>query len=149
MTIDWQLTIDCADPAPLVRFWSQALGYVPQEAPNGLASWRDWYLSVGVPEDELGEGDCTDRLRDPDGRGPNIWFQGVPEGKVVKNRLHLDLKVSGGRTFPLARRKERVDAKVAELLAAGATVFRVGDHPDQDHYGVVMQDPEGNEFCVA
>jgi hypothetical protein len=73
----------------------------------------------------------------------------VPEGKAVKNRLHLDLKVSGGRSQPLATRKARVELKVAELVAAGATVFRVGDRPDQDHYSVVMQDLEGNEFCVA
>ena len=56
MTTEWQLTIDCADPAPLVRFWSLALGYVPLEPPNDLPTWRSWYLSVGVPEDELGEG---------------------------------------------------------------------------------------------
>ena len=149
MTTEWQLTIDCADPAPLVRFWSLALGYVPLEPPNGLPTWRAWYLSIGVPEEELGEGDCTDRLRDPEGRGPNIWFQGVPEAKVVKNRLHLDLKVSGGRSIPMVTRKERVDVKVAILLAAGATVSQIGDYPDQDHYFVVMQDPEGNEFCVA
>src|SRR5262245_10367564 len=123
MTTEWQLTIDCADPAPLVRFWAQALGYVPLDPPDGHLTWRDWYLSIGVPEEELASGDCADRLTDPDGRGPNIWFQGVPEGKVVKNRLHLDLKVGGGRSLPLAARKQRVDLKVAELLAAGARVF--------------------------
>jgi hypothetical protein len=149
MAIEFQLAVDCADPDVLVPFWAEALGYVPQPPPAGFATWRAWYLSVGVPEDELGAGDCADRLTDPDGRGPNIWFQVVPEGKVVKNRLHLDLKVSGGRTVPLETRKERVDAKAATLRAAGATTVRTASHPKGDHYFVVMQDPEGNEFCVA
>jgi hypothetical protein len=73
----------------------------------------------------------------------------VPEGKVVKNRIHLDLFVGGGRSVPLATRRERVDAKVAELLGTGAGVVRPGDEPEMDHYFVVMRDPEGNEFCVA
>ncbi|GIJ63284.1 VOC family protein [Virgisporangium aurantiacum] len=149
MTIDYQLTVDCADPGPLVAFWASALGYVPKPPPGEFATWRDYYLSINVPEDELGEGDCTDRLIDPAGRGPGIWFQPVPEGKVVKNRLHLDLFVGGGRSVPLATRRERVDAKVAELVAAGATVVSTSDTPEYDHYFALMNDPEGNEFCVA
>jgi hypothetical protein len=149
VTVQYQLTIDCADPGGLVVFWATALGYVPKPPPEGFETWRAWYLSVNVPEEELGEGDCTDRLMDPEGRGPDIWFQVVPEGKVVKNRLHLDLFAGGGRSLPLATRRERVDAKVAELRAAGASVVRMGGEPEMDHYGVVMRDPEGNEFCVA
>jgi hypothetical protein len=149
VTVQYQLTVDCADPGALVAFWSTALGYVPKPPPEGFETWRAWYLSVNVPEEELGEGDCTDRLIDPEGRGPDIWFQPVPEGKVVKNRLHLDLFVGGGRSLPLATRRERVDAKVAELRAAGASVARTGDEPEMDHYFAVMRDPEGNEFCVA
>jgi hypothetical protein len=149
MTVDYQLTVDCANPETLVAFWATALGYVPKPPPAGFETWRAWYLSVNVPEEELGEGDCTDRLIDPEGRGPDIWFQAVPEGKVVKNRIHLDLFVGGGRSVPLATRRERVDAKVAELLGTGAGVVRPGDEPEMDHYFVVMRDPEGNEFCVA
>jgi hypothetical protein len=149
MPIEFQLTIDCADPGLLVPFWAQALGYLPQPPPEGFDTWRDWYLSVGVPEHELGDGDCTDRLADPEGNGPKIWFQIVPEGKVTKNRLHLDLKVGGGRGVPRATRKQRVDAKVAQLLAAGATILRAHDIPEEDHYAAVLADPEGNEFCVV
>jgi predicted enzyme related to lactoylglutathione lyase len=67
----------------------------------------------------------------------------------VKNRVHLDLKVGGGREVPLAIRTQRVTAKVERLTKAGATVLRIMDEPDMEHYGVVLQDPEGNEFCVA
>jgi len=65
-----------------------------------------------------------------------------------KNRLHLDLDASGGRVNPLPVRRERVDAKVGRLVEAGATVQRVLAEPGLDHYAVVLQDPEGNEFCV-
>ena len=152
--VAWQLTIDANDPDRLVRFWGPALDYVPQPPPEGFATWREWYVSVGVPDAEFADGaDGCDRLMDPDGTGPNIWFQPVPEGKAGKNRLRLDIYPSGGRSVPLELRRERVDAKVAELVAAGATVHKrfpedfEGSH--EDHYFRVLQDPEGNEFCVA
>ncbi len=63
--------------------------------------------------------------------GPNMWFQRVPEPKVAKNRLHFDLR-------PLTTRRE----EVARLQVLGARVLR-----DEGDF-VVMQDPEGNEFCV-
>ncbi|MFG2044806.1 VOC family protein [Dactylosporangium sp. NPDC048998] len=149
MTTEWQLAIDCADPDRLVPFWARALGYVPAEPPAGHASWREYYLSIGVPEAELGGGDAVDRLVDPTGRGPAIWFQVVPEGKSVKNRLHLDLKVGGGQAVPLPERRRRVDAKAAELVASGATIVRVNESTEPEHYAVLMGDPEGNEFCVV
>jgi hypothetical protein len=66
------------------------------------------YLSVGVPEEELGDGDCADRLVDPAGSAPAIWFQVVvPEKKTLKNRLHLDVLVGGGRSVPVAFRRQR------------------------------------------
>jgi catechol 2,3-dioxygenase-like lactoylglutathione lyase family enzyme len=144
-----QITIDCADPSRLVRFWSTALGYRAEPPPAGFPTWNAYYRSIGVAEDELDpDGDGSDRLVDPAGLGPRIWFQVVPEPKTVKNRLHLDLGVSGGRGVPLPTRRARVDAEVDRLVAAGAT--RVGRVPAEgvDHYGVVMRDPEGNEFCV-
>jgi hypothetical protein len=149
VTIEWQLTIDCADPDVLVPFWAGALGYVPAPPPAGHATWRDWYLSAGVPAEELGDGDCVDRLVDPDGRGPLIWFQIVPERKSIKNRLHLDLRVGGGRSVPLEQRRELVDAKVASLVAAGATVLRSTNDVENSHYAFTLADPEGNEFCVV
>jgi hypothetical protein len=145
---EWQLTIDCADPGVLVRFWSEALGYVVPDPPDGHATWNDWYLAVGVPADELDlDGDGADRLIDPEGRRPPIWFQVVPESKAVKNRIHLDLQVGGGRSVPLDERRRRVSARVAELVDLGATVHRETDA--SGHYSVVMLDPAGNEFCVV
>jgi len=147
MTIEWQLVIDCASPERLVPFWAAALGYVPADPPEGHASWRDYYISLGVPESELDCEDCLDRLVDPAGVRPPIWFQVVPEGKSVKNRLHLDLKVGGGRSVPVAERRPLVDATVASLVDAGGSVVRTTS--DGDAYYVVMADPEGNEFCVV
>jgi hypothetical protein len=72
----------------------------------------------------------------------------VPENKSGKNRLHFDIDRGGGRGLPLAERRARVDAAVEVLLRAGATRLRVVDATGQDHYFVLMQDPEGNEFCV-
>jgi Glyoxalase-like domain len=111
-----------------------------------------------VPDEELqgAEGDFADRIQDPTGRGPRIWFQIVPERKTQKNRFHLDVYPTGrDRSLPLERRREIVEAKVSDLIAAGATIQRrfpddFGDAPaEADHYFVVMHDPEGNEFCVA
>jgi hypothetical protein len=142
-----QIAIDCADPDVLVPFWALALDYEPRPAPPGFATWREWYLSVGVPEEELGDGDCMDRLQDPDGVGPTIWFQVVPEPKTVKNRVHLDVYVTRSREAPLAERAPQVDAKVAQLVAAGATL--VHRLEGGDHYAATLRDPEGNEFCVS
>jgi hypothetical protein len=145
----FQLVIDCADPERLVGFWAAALRYRVQDPPEGHRTWRDYYLSVGVPAEELGGGDCADRLVDPAGGGPGIWFQVVPEKKTLKNRLHLDVLVGGGRSVPVEVRRERVDAEVEQLVRLGATVLRTHDGETEGHYGVTMADPEGNEFCVA
>ncbi|WP_432017285.1 VOC family protein [Streptomyces hydrogenans] len=147
-----QLTVDCADPRRLVPFWAEALRYVPEPPPEGHASWRAYWAAIGVPEEELGDGagDLPESLVDPAGVGPRVWFQQVPEPKTGKNRLHLDLKVGGGRAVPLAVRRARVDGEVARLTAIGATVLYAMDEPDgMDYYAVVLQDPEGNEFCVV
>ncbi len=151
MEAELQLTVDCADPRLLVAFWTRALGYVPEPPPGEHATWRDFWAATGVPAEELpeGAGETPESIVDPDGRGPRLWFQQVPERKTVKNRLHLDLKVGGGRGVPLPERTRRVTAKVEQLTAAGASVLRVMDEPDMDYYGVVLHDPEGNEFCVA
>jgi catechol 2,3-dioxygenase-like lactoylglutathione lyase family enzyme len=146
MTTSIQVTIDCADPERLARFWAEALGYRLEEPPDGFASWRDYWVSRGLPPEEVDDG--YDSIIDPDGVRPRIWFQPVPEAKVVKNRVHLDLGVSGGRGVPLATRRRRVDAEADRLAAAGATRLRVLSEEGVDHYGVVMADPEGNEFCL-
>ncbi|MEU6932639.1 VOC family protein [Streptomyces sp. NPDC046385] len=147
-----QLTIDCADPRRLVVFWAEALRYVPEPPPEGHPSWQAYWRAIGVPEDELtdGAGELPESIVDPKGVGPRVWFQAVPEPKTAKNRLHLDLKVGGGRTVPLARRRERVDAEVARLTALGASILYTMDEPDgMAYYAVVLRDPEGNEFCVV
>ncbi len=145
----WQLTIDCADPTRMVRFWGPLLGYDVAPPPPGHPTWNSWYLSVGVPEDELDlEGDSVDRLVDPTGRGPTIWFQVVPEPKTTKNRLHLDLLVGGGSSGEYAARKAAVQATVAAVEASGGSVREVTDEPGQ-RYSVGVRDPEGNEFCLT
>ena len=145
MATQIQVTIDCADPGRLARFWADALGYRLEEPPDGFASWQDYWVSRGLPPEEVEDG--YDSIVDPDGVRPRIWFQPVPEPKVVKNRVHLDLGVSGGRQVPLATRRRRVDAEAERLVAAGATRLRVLSEEAVDHYAVVMADPEGNEFC--
>ncbi|WP_263363334.1 VOC family protein [Nocardiopsis listeri] len=106
---------------------------------------------MGIPEEELpgDAGETPESIVDPAGRGPRVWFQQVPEPKVVKNRVHPDLKVGGGRRVPLSERVRRVTAVVERSTAAGGTVLRVLDHPETEYYAVVLQDPEGNEFCVV
>jgi len=141
-----QIAIDCRNPDALVPFWCAALDYEPTPPPEGHATWRDWYVSIGVPADELGDSDCQDRIRDPEGARPDIWFQVVPEPKTVKNRLHLDIVV--GRGLPKPERIQVVEERARRLEAIGATRVRALDEYD-DHYGVTMQDPEGNEFCIT
>jgi Glyoxalase-like domain len=146
MAVRFQLVIDCADPDLLARFWAAALGYELEPPPTGFASWDDYWREVGVPEADLGIG--ADCIIDPDGGGPRIWFQVVPEHKTVKNRLHLDIQVSGGRVVPIQTRRQRVDAEARRLAALGARMVGVLSQEGIDHYGVAMNDPEGNEFDI-
>jgi len=146
MTVRYQLVIDCADADRQARFWAEALHYVLAPPPTGFDTWDDWYRSVGVPEEELGQGE--DRIVDPAGEGPAIWFQVVPEAKSVKNRWHIDVAASGGRAVPLDERRERVEAEADRLVALGATRLRTISAEGMDHYAVAMLDPEGNEFDI-
>src|SRR3954454_12790255 len=76
-------------------------------------------------------------INSPDPNRPRVLFQLVPEGKTVKNRVHLDLRVGA----------ERRESEVARLVAAGATeLHRASQGP---HEWATLADPEGNEFCVA
>jgi hypothetical protein len=142
----WQLTIDANDPGGLARFWGQALGYQPAP-PAGSETWHTHYRNA------LGdEARFDDRLFDPEGLRPPIWFQKVPETKAGKNRLHVDLYPTGrDDALPQERRIEIVEAKVAELVELGASIERRTGEGEPDHpaYFVVMHDPEGNEFCVS
>jgi hypothetical protein len=97
MAVRFQLVIDCADPDLLARFWAAALGYELEPPPTGFASWDDYWRDVGVPEADLGIG--ADRIIDPDGGGPRIWFQVVPERKTVKNRSTSTSTSAAGGQF--------------------------------------------------
>ena len=144
MTTEWTLTVDCHRPGALAAFWKAALGYVDAPPPEGFASWPQWLTHYEVPEEEWDDGAT---LVDPEGRLSRISFLKVPEDKVVKNRVHLDVQVGGGRAQPWGVRWPRVQAAVERLTAAGATVvqeYQLRGRPDH----VVLADPEGNEFCV-
>lgn len=151
MENSWQLVIDCADPQRMVEFWSQAMHYIPEPPPAPHATWREHWQAMGVPEDELGPGvgDLPESLVDPQGHGPRWWFQQVPEAKSIKNRLHVDLLVGGGRSVEFEVRRQRADQEAQRLVALGATIRQVMDLPEMDHFAVCMADPEGNEFDVV
>jgi Glyoxalase-like domain len=146
LAVSYQLVIDCTSPEPLARFWAEALHYVIAPPPENFGSWDDYYRSIGVPEDELGLG--ADVITDPKDEGPRIWFQVVPEKKSIKNRIHIDVNASGGRSSSLDVRRERVEAEAARLVSLGATRLRTIAEEGLDHYAVAMTDPEGNEFDV-
>ncbi len=148
MPVRFQIVFDCREPRRLVRFWAPALRYRPEPPPHGFAGWREYWRSLGVAEEEIRDVTTPESIDDPNGEGPRIWFHAVPEPKACKNRLHVDLRASGGHELPLETRKDQVEAEVARLLALGAarleTLYEEGDN----HYAVAMADPEGNEFDV-
>jgi Glyoxalase-like domain len=146
MAARFQLVIDCAEPERMARFWATALGYQLEPPPDGFATWDDYWRDVGLPEEDLGLG--TDSIVDPEGHGPRIWFQVVPEAKTIKNRLHLDVHVGGDRTVPIETRRQRVDAEARRLTELGATLVDSFKEEGIDHYAVAMRDPEGNEFDI-
>jgi hypothetical protein len=145
MVTRWTITIDCLDPARVARFWCLALGYVEADPPKGWDSWETFLTDQGVPEDEWNDGAS---LADPDGVLPAISFLKVPEPRLVKNRLHLDLQVTGGRDNPAEIRERLIRQEAERLIAAGATVVHeVDQNGSLDH--LWMADPEGNDFCVV
>jgi len=139
----FQVSFDAAEPPALARFWAEVLGYVSEPPPEGYGSWDDWLMAMGIPEDQWTR---VATLVDPEGRRPRFFIQRVPEPKTAKNRLHLDVNCGGERGTPPDVRRARVDAEVDRLLALGAT--KVGEGGERGEYHVVMQDPEGNEFCL-
>jgi hypothetical protein len=139
-----QVGFDCADPARLAQFWATALGYQLQDPPEGYTTWPEFLAAQGVPEDQW---NSANAIIDPDGKGPRVFFQRVPEAKTVKNRVHLDLNVGGGDGTPPEERRRRVDAEVERLLEAGAARLAAIEEEDGGYF-VNMRDPEGNEFDV-
>ncbi|MFD7153586.1 VOC family protein [Kribbella sp. NPDC059898] len=136
-----QITFDCADPERVARFWCEVLGYVAPEPPDGFTSWDDY--NATLPPEEAGSWfACTD----PNGEGPRLFFQRVPEGKVVKNRLHLDVRVGTGLVGD-----ERLATLMAErdrLMALGATEILLQRADAVNESCIWMNDIEGNDFCL-
>lgn len=150
MPLSWKLVIDSRDAATLADFWAAALEYqvedpsalvgrllaagrLPEAAVlehGGRSTFRG-YAAIRHPEDPYDEVSGV-------GRGRRLLFQDVPEAKSVKNRLHLDVHSEPGDR----------DKLVARLEELGATRLREVDQGPAGHWWI-MQDPEGNEFCVA
>jgi hypothetical protein len=106
-----EVVIDCADPRTLATFWEGFTGYERR-------AWHEDWATIGTPDEHM-----------------IIGFQQVPEGKVVKNRVHLDFYAA----------EEEAAAK--EIEAMGASRLWVSENPDDPF--VVLADPEGNEFCIV
>lgn len=147
-----QLTFDARDPRGLSSFWRDVLGYV-HPAPPGvqladgadpLAAWDDFLERIGVPADQR---NSSSAIEDPDGHGPRIFFQQVPEDKVAKNRVHLDVRAAPG--LQGEERMATLEAECTRLVALGAERVRRHEPAPPLSYGhIVMADPEGNEFCL-
>jgi hypothetical protein len=122
-----QVTFDCAEPERVARFWCEVLGYVlPDSALDSDGSWSA----------------CTD----PTGVGPRLFFQRVPEGKVAQNREHLDDRAGPGLVGD--ERLAVLQAERRRLEELGATCFQVLLADEENESCIVMQDVEGNEFCL-
>ncbi|WP_298178223.1 VOC family protein [Saccharomonospora sp.] len=136
-----QVTFDAADPRRLSEFWALALDYEVQSPAEGVESREAFGVGIGWPRVRWG---AWSAVVDPSGKGPRVFFRRVPEVKRAKNRVHLDIDVSGHTTGTEGWRKVRDKADM--LVAAGATVVCEVDEP----LGrcLVMRDPEGNEFCL-
>jgi catechol 2,3-dioxygenase-like lactoylglutathione lyase family enzyme len=138
-----QITFDCADPAAQAAFWAEVLGYVVQPPPPGFDSWDRALDAWGVPPEQRND---RSALVDPDGGGPRVFLQKGPEGKTAKNRQHLDVRAAPGLEGD--ERMAALEAECERLVGLGATRVRRYP-PEQAGSGhIVMQDPEGNEFCL-
>lgn len=147
-----QITFDAHDPRALSTFWREALDYIHPGPPgvtlpegaDPLAAWDDFLARIGVPEDQR---NTRSAIEDPTGEGPRLFFQQVPEDKVAKNRVHLDIRAAPGLQGD--ERMAALEAECARLVALGATRLRRHEpNPPMDGGFIVMQDPEGNEFCL-
>jgi hypothetical protein len=147
-----QVTFDAHDPRALSSFWRDVLGYVHPGPPgvdvpagaDPLAAWDEFLARVGVPADQR---NSRSAIEDPDGDGPRLFFQQVPEDKVAKNRVHLDVRAAPG--LQGEERMAALEAECDRLVTLGATrVKRYEPEPPMGGGHIVMTDPEGNEFCL-
>jgi hypothetical protein len=133
------VTFDASDPHALAAFWAEVLGCDIEDH----SEFVDRLVAAGrMPEQDRitvnGRSAFRDAAacRDPSGTEPRLYFQRVPEGKVAKNRVHLDIHVEPDRK---AEDVERLTQLGAELIST---------HDDQGPLTYVMRDPQGNEFCL-
>lgn len=147
-----QITFDALDPRSLSSFWREVLGYVHPSPPGVdlppgadlLAAWDEFLARSGVPAEQR---NSASALQDPEGVGPRIFFQRVPEGKAAKNRVHLDVRTAS--ELRGAERMEALETECARLLALGASrIVRYEPEAPTSIGFRVMADPEGNEFCL-
>ena len=144
MARDVQITFDSADPARLAAFWTEALGYRLQDPPQGFESWEQALEAMGVPPEWRYDAAA---VVDPDGSGPRLFFQRVPELRQAKNRVHLDVRAAPGLDGDA--RMAALEAEAGRLVSHGATrLQRYEPAPPLGAGHIVMADPEGNEFCV-
>ena len=141
MALTLQVTFDAGDPGALAAFWAQVLGYMADPPPEGFASWEDWAREQRIPEERWND---QSAIVDPDGAGPRVFFQKVPEGKTAKNRVHLDVRAAPGLDGDARWARLREGAE--RLIAAGAT--KLYEREERGAFWITMQDPEGNEFCL-
>jgi hypothetical protein len=143
MAYEFQVTLDSADPHTQADWWAETLGwevepsdesFIRRMIAEGYASEDDTTVHNGALVWREGAA-----IRHPDGvqRAPRVLFQLVPEGKTVKNRMHLDLRIG----------TDDVETMVEKLTARGATFLHNGRQGP--HTWTTMADPEGNEFCVS
>jgi hypothetical protein len=147
-----QVTFDAHDPRGLSTFWRDALGYVHPGPPGDslpegadpLEAWDAFLAEVGLPEDQR---NTRSAIEDPDGKGPRLFFQQVPEDKTAKNRVHLDIRAAPG--LQGSDRMAALEVECDRLVSLGATrLARYEPAPPMSAGHVVMLDPEGNEFCL-
>lgn len=127
MALRWYtVVVDCHDIKAQAAFWSAAMDwktvYEADDEQVIVPSWVDDDVLKNTPWDRI---------------GPGMVFVPVPEGKTVKNRLHIDLA---------PHTSQDRDAEIARLEQLGATRVDVGQSPEVSW--TVLADPEGNEFCV-
>jgi hypothetical protein len=146
MAYDFQVVVDAADPHTLADWWAELLGwevepsdeaFIRKMIAEGYATEADTTTHRGVLVWATGAA-----IRPPEGpqagaAGRRILFQQVPEAKTVKNRVHLDVRVGA----------ENHEALLAELTTRGATFLHRGSQGP--HSWITIQDPEGNELCLA
>jgi hypothetical protein len=140
----FQVVFDANDPKRLAEFWAIALHYELELPPPEYDSWEEFADKMGISEED------RDKLVAlvPKGKtGNRILFQKVPETKSAKNRVHLDVPCGVDRHLAKLERLAGIEAKVAALVAAGGT--EIGSSSEWGAVWTVMEDPEGNEFCVV